>query len=75
MKSISTKMSEAMEDLRLEVLQSAAILSKGEDMKAAGEHPDVMYLPRRVEGCIEGHNEGNIQDCHQDNHVPDLKCR
>ena len=29
-------------------------------------------LPRRVEGCIEGHNEGNIQDCHQDNHVPDL---
>ena len=32
-------------------------------------------LPRRVEGCIEGHNEGNIQDCHQDNHVPDLKFR
>ena len=26
-----------------------------------------------VEGCIEGDNEGNIQDCHQDDHIPDLR--
>ena len=55
MKSISTKMSLPMEDLRLEVLQSAVILSKGRFVKAADyQHPAGKSYPDVLNAALKG---------------------